>query len=102
MPVEKCTSGTYCLLLLPSTKEIFHFKGGSLTIWYGVGFSTAPVAGKGILTHLLYVSLVSSQMDTVSKTCLFKIGKYHLALLNSPWEEAYKHLFGGLLAYLGQ
>ena len=99
MPVGICTSGTYCLLLLPSTKEIFHFKG--TLIDNVVGFSTAPVAREGILTHLLYVSLVSSQMDTVSKMCLLKIGKYHLALLNSPWEEAYKHLFGGLLAYLG-
>ena len=73
-------------------KEIFHFK------WRlsddVVGFSTTPAAGEGILTH---VSLVSSQMETVSKTCLFKIGQYHLALLNSPQEEAYEHLFGGLL-----
>ena len=29
--------------------------------------------------------------------CLFEIGEYHLALLNSPQEEAYEHLFGGLL-----
>ena len=55
-----------------------------------VGFSTTPSAGEGILTHLLYVSLVSSQMETVSKMCLFKIGQYHLALLNSPPREAYE------------
>ena len=62
-----------------------------------VGFSTAPAAGEGILTHLLYVPLVSSQKETVSKTCLFKILQYHLALLNSPHKEDYEHLFGGLL-----
>ena len=62
-----------------------------------VGFSTIPAAGEGILTHLLYVLLVSSQMETVSKMCLFEIEQYHLALLNSPQEEANKHLFGGLL-----
>ena len=44
-----------------------------------------------------FVSLVSSYMETVSKTCLFKIGQYHLALLNSSCEEAYEHLFRGLL-----
>ena len=63
-----------------------------------VGFSTTPAAGEGILTHPLYVSLVSSKMEIVSKMCLFKLGQYHLALLNSPQVEAYKHIFGGLLA----
>ena len=43
-----------------------------------------PAAGDGTLAHLLYVSLVSSQMETVSKTFLFKIGQYCLALLHSP------------------
>ena len=62
-----------------------------------VGFSTIPEPGDGTLTHLLYVLLVSSQMETLSKTCLFEIGQYHLALLNSPQEEAYEHLFRGLL-----
>ena len=76
-------------------KEIFHFKGR--LIGNVVGFSTAPAAGKGILTHLLYVSLVSSQTETVSQVCLFKIGQYCLALVNSPHKEAYKQLFGGLL-----
>ena len=76
-------------------KEIFHFKGRLIDDM--VGFSTIPAAREGILTHLLYVSLVSSQMETLSKMCLFEIGQYHLALLNSPQEEAYKHLFGGLL-----
>ena len=33
--------------------------------------------------------------------CLFKIGQYHLALLNSPQEEACGNLFEGLLVYLG-
>ena len=66
-----------------------------------VGFSTVPAAGDGTLTHHLYVSLVSSQMGAVSKTCHFKLGQYHLALLMSPHEEAYKHLFEGLLSYLG-
>ena len=61
-----------------------------------VGFSTIPAAGDGTMTHLLYVSLVPSQMEAVFKTCLFEIGQYHLALLNSPQEEAYKHLFRGL------
>ena len=90
-----CTSGTYCLLFLPLMKEIFHFKGRLID--NVVGFSTIPAAGDGTLTHLLYVSLVSSQMETVSKMCLFKIGQYHLALLNSPQEKAYEHLLGHLL-----
>ena len=62
-----------------------------------VGFSITPAGVEGILTHLLYMSLVSSQMETVSKMCLFKIGQYHLALHNSPQEEACEHLFGSLL-----
>ena len=99
LPLGICTSGTYCLLLLSLMKEIFHFKGRLID--NVVDFSTTPAAAEGILTHLLYVSLVFSQMETVSKTCLFKIGQYFLALLNSPQEEAYKHLFGGLLVYLG-
>ena len=94
-PVGICTSGTDCLLLLSLTKEIFHSKGRLIDDL--VGFSTIPAAVDGTLTHLLYVSLVSSQMETVSKTCLFKIGQYHLALLNSPQEEAYEHLFKALL-----
>ena len=77
-----CTSGMYCFLLLSSAKEIFHYKGRLID--NVVGFSTIPEAGEGILIHPLYVSLVSSQMETVSKTCLFKIGQYHLALLKSP------------------
>ena len=99
MHVGICTSGTYCLLVLPLTKEIFHFKGRLIDDV--VGFCTTAAAGERILTYLLYVSLVSSQMETVSMMCLFKIGQYCLALLNSPQEEAYKHLFGGLLVYLG-
>ena len=55
MPVGICTSSTYCLLLLPSMKEIFNFKGWLID--EVVGFSTAPTDGKGILTHLLFVSL---------------------------------------------
>ena len=78
MSVGICTSGTYCLLLLPSTEEIFHFK--QRLIDDVVGFSTIPAARDGTLTHLLYVSLVSSQMETVSKICRFEIGQYHLAL----------------------
>ena len=57
----------------------------------------ASVAGDGTLTHVLHVSLVSSQMETVFKTCPFKIRQNHLALLNSPNGEAYEHLCGGLL-----
>ena len=76
-------------------KEIFLFKGRLIDDV--VGFSTIPAAGDGTLTYALYVSLVSSQMETVSKMCPFKIGQYHLALLNSPHEEAYEHLFGGFL-----
>ena len=94
--VEICTSGTYCLLLLPSPKETFHFKGWLIDDV--VDFSTIRPAGDGTLAHLLYVSLVSSQMETVSKTCHFKLEQYCLALLNSPEEEAYKLLFEGLLA----
>ena len=83
MPVGICTSGTYCLLLLPSMKEIFHFEGRLIDDV--VGFSTIPASGQGILTHILYVSLVSSQKETVSKMCLFKIGQYCLAFLISQW-----------------
>ena len=76
-------------------KEIFHFKGRLID--NVVGFSTIPVDVDGTLTHLLYVYLVSSQMETVSKMYVLKIGQYHLALLNSPHEQAYKHLFRDLL-----
>ena len=62
-----------------------------------VGFFISPTDGEGNLTHLLCVSLVSLLKETVSKTCLFKIGQYCLALLNSPQEEAYEQLFEGLL-----
>ena len=62
-----------------------------------VGFSTTPAAGDGTLTHHLYESLVSSQMDTVSKMCHFKLGQDHLALLNSPQGEAYEQLLRDLL-----
>ena len=62
-----------------------------------VGFLITPTAGEGILTHLLCVSLVSLLRETVSKTCLFKIGQYCLALLNSPQKEAYEQLLEGLL-----
>ena len=68
MPVGICTSRTYCLLLFSSMKEIFHFK--CMLIDDVVGFSPASAAGEGILTHLLYMSLVSSQKKTVSKMCL--------------------------------
>ena len=58
----------------------------------------ASPAGDESQTHHLYVSLVSSQMERVSKMCHFKSGQYCLAL---PQEEAYKHLFKGLPNYLG-
>ena len=80
-------------------KEIFLFK--ERLIDNVMGFSTIPATGDGTLTHHLYVSLVSSQMETVSKTCHFKLGQCHLALLSSPHEEAYEHLFKDLLSYLG-
>ena len=82
MPVGICTSGTYCLLLLSSMKEIFHFKGRIID--NVVGFSTIPTAGGGALTHLLYVSLVSSQKETVSKTCLFEKDSITLLYLILP------------------
>ena len=66
-----------------------------------VGFPTITPAGDKSLTHHLYVSLVSSQMERVSKTCHFKLGQCHLALLNSPQEDAYEHLLKGLPSYLG-
>ena len=81
-------------------KEIFLFTGRLIDDV--VGFSTVPAAEDGTLTHHLYVSLVSSQMETVSKRCHFKSGQYHLPLLNSPQEETYEHLFRGLLSYLGR
>ena len=66
-----------------------------------VGFSTAPTAGEGILTQILCVSLGSLLKETVSKMCLFKIGQYHLVLLNnSPQKEAYEQLFEGLLVLI--
>ena len=40
-------------------------------------------------------------MERVSKTCHFKSGQYHLALLISPQEDAYEHLFKGHPSYLG-
>ena len=40
-------------------------------------------------------------MERVSKVHHYKLGQYRLALLNSPQEEAYKHLFEGLPSYLG-
>ena len=86
---------TYCLLLLPLLKEIFHFKGRLID--NVVGFSIVPAAGNGTLTHHVYVSLISSQIKTVSKTCDFRLAQYRLALLNSPQEEAYEHLFEKLL-----
>ena len=46
----------------------------------------------------LCVSLVCLLKETVSKTRLFKIGQYHLALLNSLQKEACEYLFEGLLA----
>ena len=66
-------------------KEIFHFKRSFIDDM--VGFSTVPAAGDGTLTHLLYGLLVSSQMETVSMPCLFKIGQCHVALLNSPQKK---------------
>ena len=80
-------------------KEIFHFKGRLIDDV--MGFSGVPLAGDGTLTHHLYVSLVSSQMETVSKMCQFIVGQYQLVLLNSPQEEAYEYLFKDLLRYLG-
>ena len=55
-----------------------------------VGFYTSPAAGCGNLTHILCVSLFSLIKETMSKTCLSKIGQYHLAQLNSPRKEAYE------------
>ena len=66
-----------------------------------VGFFIFPTAGDRSLTHYLHVSLVPSQMEKVSKMCHFILEQYHLALFNSLHEEAYKHLFEGLLGYLG-
>ena len=62
-----------------------------------VGFSIIQAAGDGTLTYHLYVSLVSFQMESVSKSCHFQLGQYHLGLPNSPQKEACKHLFEGLL-----
>ena len=55
--------------------EIFYFLGLKVSIVLEV-FQHVPAAGDGTLTHPLYVSLASSQMETVSKMCLFKIGQY--------------------------
>ena len=68
-------------------KEIYQFKRRLIDDM--VGFSIAPAAGEGILTHLLCVSLVSLLNETLSNMCVFKIGQYHLTLPNSPQEEAY-------------
>ena len=45
MPVGICTSGTYCLLLLSLTKEIFHFKWRLID--NVVGLCTTPASGEG-------------------------------------------------------
>ena len=66
-----------------------------------VGFSTFPAAADGTLTHHLYVSKVSSQTETVSKICHFKLGQYCLVLLISPQEQSSKYLSEGHLSYLG-
>ena len=66
-----------------------------------MGFSAIPPAGTGSLTHHLHVSLGSSQMERVSKRCHIKLGQDHHALVNSPQQEACKHLFEGLLCHLG-
>ena len=76
-------------------KEIFPFKWRLIDDV--VGFSITPTAGEGILAHLLCVSSVSLLKGTVSKMCLFKIGEYNLAPLNSPQKEAYEQLVEGLL-----
>ena len=86
-------------LLLSSLKEIFCFKWRLIDDV--VGLSITAAAGERILTHLSCMSLVSLLKEAVSKTCLLKIGQYHLALLNSPQGEACEHLFEDLLAYLG-
>ena len=94
-----CAFSTHCLQDFCSFKEIFHFEGR--LIHDVVGFSTIPPAWDECLTHHLYVSLVSSKLERVSKTCHYKLGQYPLALLNSPQKEAYEHLFEGLPSYLG-
>ena len=48
--------------------------------------------------HILYMCLrFPSLRETLSKTCLFQIGQYCLALLNLLQEESCEHLFKGLL-----
>ena len=70
-----------------------------MTIWWAS--LSSQQLGMGSLAHQLYVSLVSAQMERVSEICHFKLGHYGLALFDSPVEEACKHLFKGLLGYLG-
>ena len=62
-----------------------------------VGFFILPTAGYESLTLFLYMSWINFLKKTVSRMCLFKIGQYCLALLNSPAQKAYEYLFEGLL-----
>ena len=80
---------------------LFLFKGSLIDDV--VGFSTAPAAGDGSLIYHLYVSLVSSQMETVSKIYHFKLGQFCFALHNPPQEEAYEHVHSvpRFVLYLG-
>ena len=66
-----------------------------------VGFFISPAAQCGNLTRLLCVSLVPFLEETMSKMCLFKIGQYCLALLNSMQREDYESLFEDLLVQFG-
>ena len=51
--------------------------------------------------HIFYVCLWFPSLKTLSKMCFFKIGQYHLTLLNSPPKEVDEWLFEGLLVQLG-
>ena len=51
-----------------------------------VGVFILPTAWNESLTLFFYVCEVYFLRKTMSKTCLFKIGQYHHALLNIPKE----------------
>ena len=89
-PVGLCTFGTNDLQVLPSSKEILHFKGR--IIGDGMGFSTVPAAGAGVLTSYLHVSLVPF-IKKVFDMSSHMLGSYCHALFNDPQKELYEQLF---------
>ena len=60
MPVGICTSGTYCLLFLPSMKEIFHFKGSLIDYVVGRHLYGSCIS-KHEIFYILYLVMSSNK-----------------------------------------